>query len=90
MEISLISAKEKSLQFCLLIQTSTQGFYDRLLSRGICENAPTKGNVRKITSKTPYEIIQKGCIKEKLRESEREEVRPSGSADDSASLSPSV
>ena len=90
MEISLISAKEKSLQFCLLIQTSTQGFYDRLLSRGICENAPTKGNVRKITSKTPYEIIQKGCIKEKLRESEREEVRPSGSAGDSASLSLSV
>ena len=32
---------------------------------------PTKGNVRRITSKTPYEIIQKGCIKEKLRESEK-------------------
>ena len=48
-----------------------QGFYDRLLSRGVCDNMPTIGNVRRITSKTPYEIIQKGCIKEKLRESEK-------------------
>ena len=30
---------------------------------------PTKGNVRRITNKTPYGIIQKSCIKEKLRES---------------------
>ena len=51
---------------------------------------PTKGNVRRMTSKTPYEIIQKGCIKEKLRESEKAEDFASGSARNSASLSFSV
>ncbi len=25
---------------------------------------PTEGDVRRMTSKTPYEIIQKSCIKE--------------------------
>ena len=51
---------------------------------------PTEGKLRRITSKTPYEIIQKGCIKEKLRESEKAEDFASGSARNSASLSFSV
>ncbi|CDE72828.1 unknown [Acidaminococcus sp. CAG:917] len=68
MEISLISAKEKSLHFCLLIQTSTQGFYDRLLSRGICENAPTKGKLRRMTSRTPYDIYKKAVLRKTTRE----------------------
>lgn len=51
---------------------------------------PTKGKLRRITNTTPYDVIPKGCIKEKLRESEKAEARPSGSAGDSASLSFSV
>ena len=51
---------------------------------------PTKGNVRRITSKTPYEIIQKGCIKEKYERAKKAEDFASGSARNSASLSFSV
>ena len=52
-------AKEKSLLYRLLIRTFTQGFYDRLLSRGRCDNMPTKGNPRRITSKTPYDKVKR-------------------------------
>lgn len=61
-------AKEKSLLCCLLIHTFTQGFYDRLLSRGVCDNMPTKGNVRRITSTTPYDIIQKAVLRKNTGE----------------------
>ena len=82
-------AKEKSLLYRLLIRTFTQGFYDRLLSRGVCDNMPTKGNVRRITSKTPYNKSNK-AVKRKTRESEKAENFASGSARNSASLSFSV
>ena len=52
-------AKEKSLLYRLLIRTFTQGFYDRLLSRGVCDNMPTKGHHRRITSKTPYDKVKR-------------------------------
>ena len=51
---------------------------------------PTEGKLRRITNKTPYGIIQKSCIKEKLRESIKAENFASGSARNSASLSLSV
>lgn len=47
---------------------------------------PTKGNVRRITSKALYHKKIR-LYREKIRESEKAEVRPSGSAGDSASLS---
>lgn len=64
-KVSLISVwesqrtKEKSLLCRLLIQTFTQGFYDRLLSRGVCDNMPTKGNVRRITSIISYDKVKR-------------------------------
>ena len=68
MEISLISAKEKSLHFCLLIQTSTQGFYDRLLSRGVCDNMPAKGKLRRITSIISYDKVKRLQKRKNTRE----------------------
>ena len=50
---------------------------------------PTKGNVRRITSKALYHKKIR-LYRGKIRESEKAEVRPSGSAGDSASLSLSV
>ena len=50
---------------------------------------PTKGNVWRITSKTPYDIYKK-AVKRKTRESEKAEDFASGSARNSASLSFSV
>ena len=35
---------------------------------------PTKGKLRRITSKTPYEIIQKGCIKEKHERAKKRKI----------------
>ena len=51
---------------------------------------PTKGNVRRITSTTPYDIIQKGSIKENHERAKKAENFASGSARNSASLSLSV
>ena len=56
-------AKEKSLLFCPFIQTFTQGFYDRLLSRGVCENALAEGKLRRGTSTIPYNKINKAAKK---------------------------
>ena len=35
---------------------------------------PTKGKLRRMTSTIPYNIIQKGCIKEKLRERKKRKI----------------
>ena len=48
---------------------------------------PTKGNVRRITNTTPYDVIQKGCIKENYERAKKAEDFASGSARNSASLS---
>lgn len=48
---------------------------------------PTKGNVWRITSTIPYNIIQKGCIKENYERAKKAEDFASGLARNSASLS---
>ena len=73
-------AKEKSLLYRLLIRTFTQGFYDRLLSRGRCDNMPKKGNHRRITSKTPYDKVKRLQKKENTRERKSGEFRKRFSA----------
>ena len=35
---------------------------------------PTKGNIRRITSTTPYDIIQKGCTKENYGRAKKRKI----------------
>ena len=51
---------------------------------------PTKGKLRRRTSTIPYDIIQKGCIKEKYERAKKRKISQAGQLRNSASLSLSV
>ena len=67
-------AKEKSLLYRLLIRTFTQEFYDRLLSRGVCDNMPTKGKLRRITSTIPYNKNDEAVLRKNTRERKKRRI----------------